>query len=867
MALPKSPQEIFDYDPSEEFGGTYDPSKKVDVTYGFKDGGVYVSGGGTEFKDGVVSIAPPRGTTSGFWKNYERQQNLIEQQRIAAQRQAEIDAQRQIEEMRQAGIARQEQQARQQTQSERLVASIKAKEEVQALAEERGRPLTRIETQRELQRRGTSIGELREATRASRTHFKRTGVSVQEQLRIKKMRDAGIKRLQEQRADRFATLKRFPKQDTETLSDVGQVGTYASAIEGETATCFRIGLSEEEKLMPTREVISGRFKEVGVGAVKFGVGTTETLINLYSKMGIQKIEPGQRIGFLGVEDSRRFTIGGRLGEIATRPETTGTILGRGLFVAPLIGAGVTSFVVGVKTLDLTTAVKETLASLSPFKIRPGVYGTLESAKKIKDLKFDVVSIKKTTEGITTRDIVGTTGDKLGATVIAKQVSKQVAGKEIGVSAANIIAPRTTITPSGEVIQGVRALRTQSIFFSEAGKPALVTKGLKLSLQDLAGAGATVYSRTVLDLTIDPKAAQLIFKPLSKFEKSTIGGVTKKGELFDLFVSGGARRVLRIGREGGKELVKLEKIKVKGIEIEIGKVDTGITFERFSSPSLITKQVTPCPIISTPKQIITPSKILTTPPLALGLLSPIPSKVLIKPKEVPLTTTEQITKPITKTVTELITIPRIDISPLTKTRGRVGVALKPLVKQEQKVTPITVQKLESLTMQKTEQRILQELKQLQQQHLKTRETMVPFPSFVSKPPVKPPVKKPFTDLWMPWLPSLRIKKQPTQRFGVAIRRYGKFQPTITTKDLSSALRIGKYKTGVGLGATFRITGAKGRLPSYIPGYRRKVTPTGTLFIEKRGRRIKKRVTGSKEVRELMKAKALKKKKKKREEKKK
>jgi len=97
--------------------------------------------------------------------------------------------------------------------------------------------------------------------------------------------------------------------------------------------------------------------------------------------------------------------------------------------------------------------------------------------------------------------------------------------------------------------------------------------------------------------------------------------------------------------------------------------------------------------------------------------------------------------------------------------------------------------------------------------------------------------------------------------VSIRRGGVFRNIATTRDLNKALRIGRTRTGRTLAASFKVTGANLKLPN-LPGYRKVKRKTGTIFIEHRGRRIKKvRTSGGGEVKELFRAKAFKKKKKK------
>jgi len=94
-----------------------------------------------------------------------------------------------------------------------------------------------------------------------------------------------------------------------------------------------------------------------------------------------------------------------------------------------------------------------------------------------------------------------------------------------------------------------------------------------------------------------------------------------------------------------------------------------------------------------------------------------------------------------------------------------------------------------------------------------------------------------------------KSKPTNLYGVSIRRKGKFLSPFTTNDINKALSVGKSRTENTLAASFLLTGGKKLLPN-IPGFRKKKSSRGTIFIERRSRRLKKRITGSREVAEIM-----------------
>ena len=88
------------------------------------------------------------------------------------------------------------------------------------------------------------------------------------------------------------------------------------------------------------------------------------------------------------------------------------------------------------------------------------------------------------------------------------------------------------------------------------------------------------------------------------------------------------------------------------------------------------------------------------------------------------------------------------------------------------------------------------------------------------------------------------------FNVFGRRFGKFKLVGSSKTERGAFSLGKAWTGKTLGATFKIPKAKARK---LPGFRTKKTNEGVLYIEPRGKRLKR---GTYEVPEIMMFKDLK-----------
>lgn len=706
----------------------------------------------------------------------------LEATRKAAQEQALIA------ETRAKGVARLEIEAREKAQSEQLIKALEVQEQLKLEAERRGKAFTIREAEQFRKARGVSRQDVQRATLAARAKFRETGVSVQEQVRQNVM----VEQLP------VATPLRFQP----TMEEFKQTFQPDSQR-------FRIGLSEAERRMPTKEVIKGRFKEVGIGLAQTGITTAETAINLFAGLGVQKITPG--------EERKKFQFGGKLGEIRDAPLTTGTILGQALVFAPLTGAAAVSVGPAVSALGVTGAIRAGAGAFAPFAIRAGAFGALEGKAIAEQLRFDVASIRQTTqEGITTRAIIGRTraGDR-PAEIISRQVSRRIGDKEVGKAVSTIVAPRTTILPTGEVITGVRSARTEAFFIGEQATPKLKP----VSPLDLLGVTGRVATRTTAEIITTPTEVTAILTPRAELDIKRIGAISRRVDEFDVFAAGPGKRVLRVGSEPGQRL-RLERISVRGIEKEFKR--TGITFEKITEPTEPTKGVlkqiqetTVGPVITTPT--VTKVKTPEVKPIVkttIGLKAPEVKTEIIQP---------QILE--TKQFIKLDTISRQRVTPIVKLEAVTDV----VTRTRQITKPLT--KLE--TVKETKKRVAQVIKpkvELKQQLERTG--FVPIPTF----PKTSEVPKETV------IPRLRFQlKKPTptrDRFGVEVRRGGVFRTIATTGDLRKAFSIGAERVGTTLAATFRIKG-DGRTLSSLPGFRTKVTKEGVEFIEKRGRRLSKR----------------------------
>jgi len=83
---------------------------------------------------------------------------------------------------------------------------------------------------------------------------------------------------------------------------------------------------------------------------------------------------------------------------------------------------------------------------------------------------------------------------------------------------------------------------------------------------------------------------------------------------------------------------------------------------------------------------------------------------------------------------------------------------------------------------------------------------------------------------------KLPKQPKGAFTVFGRRFGKFKAIGTSATERGAFAIGKKFAGSTLGVSFKVPGSK---VLKLPGFRTKKEKGSVLFIEPRGRRLKKR----------------------------
>jgi len=209
-------------------------------------------------------------------------------------------------------------------------------------------------------------------------------------------------------------------------------------------------------------------------------------------------------------------------------------------------------------------------------------------------------------------------------------------------------------------------------------------------------------------------------------------------------------------------------------------------------------------------------------------------------------------------TDEISLAKIINPPTSNFQQKTSVvALSSLLQQsgqKQKADTLTKQIQQQIPRQRLD--TSQPQLQIQLPKLKTlqrtkQQQVVSFPRIpkITKPPKIPkiiPFKFPRAS---------KPSKQSSGKFQVLGRRFGKFKIVGTARTERGAFALGKRFAGTTLGVTFKVPKSK---ISKLPGFRTKTTGKGTLFIEPRGKRLKKK---GKEVQEIQIFKQAKKKKKK------
>lgn len=464
---------------------------------------------------------------------------------------------------------------------------------------------------------------------------------------------------------------------------------------------------------PTGEIVSSRFREVGVGVGQLGVGLGEFAIDTTSRLGQQTFQEGV--------ESQDFEFGGILGALRDQPTGTGTLLGKTLVIAPAVGAGGVSFFGTAAQIGLGAAALEAAASFSPFQIRALSFGALEGRAALQNLDFTVASFKRTVGDVTTRRIIGSGGAGGDVSIIASQRTTKIGGLDTGFGITDISAPFTSFRLGTGFSTGFRSVRTESLIGGRPGGTTRVSgiqetlrpgieKGL-VNIGDLTqrgsisqrGFAAEIFSRprARVGVTQQRRAGFTLDAELftrQPFGSGTaVGGVSRSlGSDLTLFGGGPARRIVRVGPERVSRIARVERFNVRGLELDIGAAAGRGTRGGISDPlggSSVAKQISSS-IQSTQqslglKSVKAPSVITrpTTRPTVINGLQP-PTTSSINQLSTSRQLVSQISEPQVRPISDVGVITTIGVSARQGTKQRTAAAVR--TRQDQFFSPLSAQ---------------------------------------------------------------------------------------------------------------------------------------------------------------------------------
>jgi len=236
---------------------------------------------------GIGTVSGGGGGGSGSGPEKVRAAQEAERQRL--------EGIRQIEAMRQAGIAKiaadakkaaqeAELQQKRQASSQELTTTLRIRQQITKAAADRGESYSAREIRKELERRGTSIEKLRQATKAAQEHYKKTGENVFEQV-AKEIKDIDVKAQAEVRigGDYNGSNVYFEQQQLDRTGQVydSRTNMYVSSAYGVTgggtAIMSPLTLEEQRKIDLANIPISERVEifETKLFGEKIYGGTTK----------------------------------------------------------------------------------------------------------------------------------------------------------------------------------------------------------------------------------------------------------------------------------------------------------------------------------------------------------------------------------------------------------------------------------------------------------------------------------------------------------------------------------------------------------------------------------------------------------------
>lgn len=374
-----------------------------------------------------------------------------------------------------------------------------------------------------------------------------------------------------------------------------------SSIYSNSFDATKLSFSELPKNVRTKLNVAS----YGQGLLQGAVGMAEFGVTVFVNMGVQTYKEGEF-----TTKSRRFYFSesSALGDIATYPTIQNKgfwnkvkspdVLGQATLIVPLVAElGVSSFK-NVRSLGWKAGTAETLASLSPFRIKEGIYGEKLTAQT----KFNTEGFKFTnSEGITTRVFSG--GSTTGGTRIGGFESSQVInGQTIGKGMVITEAPFTEIRAGGAIInQGIRTTITPYQFEGAGAGTSALVRGNNYYTQFLSpsykGGLSSVYTSRGLDIYETPGVTSIYTTKGSKLKLSSGSSYVQEGVLTK-YLSGEARPIYEtiygdtlidlntgtytrdfIRQPSGKYKVNPQ---IRGVEYDLNKILSGFGDKGYTS---------------------------------------------------------------------------------------------------------------------------------------------------------------------------------------------------------------------------------------------------------------------------------------------
>lgn len=442
-----------------------------------------------------------------------------------------------------------------------------------------------------------------------------------------------------------------------------------------------------------------------------------------------------------------------------------------------------------------------------------------------------------------------------------------------------VAEVSRVRIAGATEQTGKAVRTDAAFtVSRAGKSVkgvAVAKSIPKVLQrkvvlDLAKGGKAIAKQPQKVILTRVKAQTFrtgvrfptgtpVLKPIGKqITSAEIATVTQRGKLFftrsvgvagrEPYIAGGVsqRFGMYIKQLGGTISRSGQKAFSTGLfKIKTTPAKTFFTVTTKGTPRLVSAQTTPAVTtanVQAIKNVV--SKSIQIPPTQPTPFVVVPTTrtAMVRPREIrQITSPQSLQRTISIQKTQQVVTPSQIIRQESKTKqaAKTIQSQVPMQREIQKATTIQkqvplqtqIQKLvtipKTLQKQKTIQKPIQKQKTIQKPII----TRIPTPRIPIEP-IVPPFK----------LKPARQEKNIFGKFPVFGRRWGKWKPIGYGRTPVEAAGIGRSWAKQTLGVSFKVPSYKG----LVPKFRTKIEKGEKIFIEPRGKRLKK---GTEEIPEI------------------